>query len=69
MEKKRWKKIESVIDKALDLKKSEQETELFIRESCKNDNQLYQQVIELFKSINRANEVKFLEQNSSSTDY
>lgn len=69
MDQKRWKKIESVLDKALDMDSSDHQTEKFIRRSCKNDEQLYEQVIQLFRSVKQADKNQFLVKDSHSSDY
>lgn len=57
---KRWKKIEAIIDQALDFE-SNQKQQLFIKRSCKNDRQLYEQVFSIIESIRKAREDNFLE--------
>ncbi|MDZ7720153.1 MAG: hypothetical protein U5K72_15165 [Balneolaceae bacterium] len=59
MKKKRWKKIEPIVDQALSIERPQKRKD-FIKQCCDNDK-LYQQVTELIESIEEAEEEGFLE--------
>ncbi len=60
MDKARWLKIEGIIDRAFRVENREN-IESFIKDACGNDSQLYQEVMHLMQSIQKAEEEGFLE--------
>jgi hypothetical protein len=62
MDRKRWIKIENILNKALDLDNQDQREKLVAHE-CKDDKQLYRQVSNLLRSIRKAEKESFLEQS------
>ena len=59
MDKKKWKKIEPIIDSVLTIKSTRKKRE-FIKQTC-NPYELYQEVAELIMWIEKAEEAEFLE--------
>ena len=59
MDQQRWKKINNIVDTALDL--SEKERESYIQEKCKDNKQLKREVTELIASIEQSDTENFLE--------
>lgn len=60
MDKARWLKIERIIDEAFSMENPENE-ENFIKNACGDDRQLYQEVMHLMQSIQKAEDEGFLE--------
>ncbi len=60
MDQAKWNKINAILDKALDYENSRQQQQI-IRESCNNDEELYNQVSFLLRSIKQAKESNFLD--------
>lgn len=60
MDKERWLKIEEIIDRVFRMENTEN-LETFIKDSCEDDNKLYQEVMHLMRSIEKAEEEGFLE--------
>lgn len=60
MDKARWLKIEGIIDEAFTMENPENK-ENFIKNACGDDRRLYQEVIHLMQSIQKAEEESFLE--------
>lgn len=56
----RWQKIDTVINQAL-LIQDKQQRRKYVKDSCENDQQLYDEVKTLLSSINKAEEEQFLE--------
>lgn len=59
MDRKRWQKIEPILDEALRMDSSQKRKE-YIREVC-DSVELYQEVVDLIASIEEAEEDGFLE--------
>ncbi len=60
MKKKRWQKIETIIDKIMVREKIPQKRK-FIRNACNNDEQLYKEVTRYLNAIEKARENNFLD--------
>lgn len=60
MNQQRWRRIEVILDQVLELE-NRNNIEAFVKEACKNDKQLYQEVISLLQSVRNAKENDFLE--------
>ena len=60
MEPKQWRKIEDILDKALQLN-SPQQRDTFIKRACSGDRRLYIEVQLLMGAIQDAEKVGFLE--------
>ena len=60
MDKKRWLKIEKIINNTLELD-SRRERNAFIHQACQEDDELYKEVRELLQAIHLAEETNFLE--------
>ncbi len=59
MDQKQWKKINNIVDTALELKEPERST--YIQKQCKDDKQLKRKVTELIASIEESDTEDFLE--------
>jgi len=59
MDKKKWKKIEPIVDSVLSMESTRKKRE-FIKQTC-NSYELYQEVAELIMWIEKAEEEEFLE--------
>lgn len=62
MNRKRWLKIENILNKALDLDNQDHREKL-VENECKDDKQLYREISNLLKSIQKAEKESFLEKN------
>lgn len=60
MEQQDWKKVERVLDKVLAVENPKQKKEM-IKDACKEDQQLYEEIIRLLKNIQKAEEQGFLD--------
>jgi serine/threonine-protein kinase len=58
MDQQQWKKVNNIVDTALDLSGNERST--YIKEECKGDEQLKRQVTELIASIEQSDNENFL---------
>lgn len=60
MNRKRWRKIEPIIDKALAMEETEKK-ETYLEKIRKQDKELHHQATNLLRFIQKAKETKFLE--------
>jgi hypothetical protein len=60
MDQQRWKKIEDIIDEALQIDHL-RNRKRYIEKACNNDNVLFQEVTSLLAAIQKAEESNFME--------